>query len=167
MRLQELKLPHDIKGHLFLGSLPGLRYAENRSNFYHDEKRIMELGITTVVRLSPTKDVSIDSPPYSKHITEKTLKWKEIYHPVEDYSAPDDVVTYHELVNEILNKLRNGESILVHCGGGIGRTGTFGMALLYKLGYSYDDAFCIVDDTGSRPENEQQDLFLAEFKVKA
>jgi hypothetical protein len=38
------------------------------------------------------------------------------------------------------SKINAGERVFIHCGAGIGRTGMFGVAVLMKMGYSYDKA---------------------------
>jgi protein-tyrosine phosphatase len=160
MRIEELQLPQDIKGHLFLGSMPG----KNHVPFIEDETEILEKEITTVLRLSANDETEVKSSEYRYAIKSKNLKWKEIYYPVEDFSAPDNVKSYSELVETILKILKSGEKVLVHCGAGIGRTGTFSIALLYKLGFNTDNAYRIVAHAGSRPENEEQNGFLTKYK---
>ena len=162
MRIEELQLPQDIKGHLFLGSMPG----KNHVPFIEDEAEILKKGITTVLRLSANDETGVKSPDYHYAIKTKNLKWKEIYYPVEDFSAPKDVDSYIKLVETILKILKSGKTVLVHCGAGIGRTGTFSIALLYKLGFNTDNAYRIVAHAGSRPENEEQDGFLSEYKER-
>jgi protein-tyrosine phosphatase len=138
--------------------------GKNHVPFIEDQSEILKKGITTVLRLASNDETKVKSPEYHYAIKSKNLKWKEIYYPVEDFSAPKDVESFIQLVETILKVLKSGENVLVHCGAGIGRTGTFSIALLYKLGFDTDNASKMVAHAGSRPENEEQDGFLTKYK---
>jgi protein-tyrosine phosphatase len=45
---------------------------------------------------------------------------------------------------------------LIHCGAGIGRTGTLAAGVLIVLGMDEPDALKNVDDAGSHPERRSQ-----------
>jgi len=160
MTLHELKLPKGIAGYLYLGSLPG------RSEIFNeDEAGILNLSIQTVVRLTPDDETEEKSHEYLKAIRSNRLKWEEIYYPIKDYSIPTDITTYCNLVNTIVKKLILGKNILIHCGAGIGRSGTLGIAILFKLGLDSEDAFRRAALAGTRPENEDQASFLSRCKA--
>ncbi|HQB99707.1 MAG TPA: tyrosine-protein phosphatase, partial [Methanospirillum sp.] len=64
--------------------------------------------------------------------------------------------------------LKKGESILVHCRMGIGRTGLFGVVLLMAAGIPRIDAEDMIRNAGAGPQTRaQKDLLLwAEHALK-
>lgn len=52
--------------------------------------------------------------------------------------------------------LKSGRNILIHCAGGVGRTGTFSSCILLMLGLSLDEATFAIEAAGSGPETEAQ-----------
>ena len=65
-------------------------------------------------------------------------------------------MAFWELAAAIAEAVRYGEQVLVHCAGGIGRTGMFACAVLIRLGYTPDDAEAAVRKAGSGPETAEQ-----------
>jgi len=161
MRLNELIFPNMTKGRIYLGSMPG-----RKEELDSDEATISAKGITTVIRLTDNKETKSKSKDYYDCIKHDELKWAEIYYPVPDYSAPINMDSYIELIDLIIVKLIAGESIVIHCGAGIGRTATLAVALLLKLQFGLTDAKMIVSQAGSFPENVEQEAFLAKLKLK-
>ncbi|NOQ21573.1 MAG: hypothetical protein GQ565_02830 [Candidatus Aegiribacteria sp.] len=92
-----------------------------------------ELGITTVISLL---DETEQVPAYSDAAFQ-TGKLQHRYSiPVMDYSAPS-IGQFREFI--VLVRESSG-TVLVHCQGGSGRTGTFGAAWLISKGLSADAA---------------------------
>ena len=59
--------------------------------------------------------------------------------------------------------LRRGESVLLHCAAGIGRTGTAAACVLKALGLPAQHALQRVRDAGSNPQNAEQSGLVAWF----
>ena len=77
---------------------------------------------------------------------EKAVDWlrtnapdRALHHPIPDLTAPaaDEMAA---LIDELYARLRAGESLVINCGAGIGRTGTIATALLMRCGVSLEDA---------------------------
>ncbi len=88
------------------------------------------------------------------------------YHlPIVDEFIPDQTFSDRWLSAgvRIREQLRSGRNILIHCRGGLGRTGLVAAKLLIELGWGVEDAISTVRDV--RPgaiENQPQELYVRE-----
>jgi len=66
--------------------------------------------------------------------------------PIMDINVPreEQVEEYADLVGRIVGFLRDGRNTVVHCRGGIGRTGTVAASVLVGLGHDAEEAIRIV-----------------------
>jgi predicted protein tyrosine phosphatase len=57
--------------------------------------------------------------------------------PIRDVHAPrhDEMPQFCELIGQILEAARAGRTVVIHCRGGVGRTGTVAAACLVALGH--------------------------------
>jgi protein-tyrosine phosphatase len=152
--MRRVELPADVRGALFLHSMPG-RYE----TFDDARAAITGSGVKHVVCLTPEEEILHHSPDYAAAI-ETGLPWRHVSLPVPDFGVPDDAEAFRTSANAIANALRNGENVLVHCAAGIGRTGTFAVAVLCQLGVSLRDAQLRVRAAGSSSESDRQRRFL-------
>ena len=93
-------------------------------------------------------------------------KARAVHHPIPDFTAPplDQLVA---LVEDVYLRLVAGERVVVTCGGGIGRAGTIGVAVLMRSGRARRDAIEIVraHRPMAGPESGVQTTVLAEYEV--
>jgi len=71
-----------------------------------------------------------------------------------------------DLVAWIRERLRGGDNVVVHCRGGLGRTGTIAACVLVARGVEPDEAMRLV--RASRPgaiESEAQERFVRTFAI--
>ena len=67
-------------------------------------------------------------------IIDRGLEW--IHLPIKDMNGPDISFdnSWIKVIQNIVDRIRQGEHILVHCKGGLGRSGTIAALLLIELG---------------------------------
>ena len=148
---RSVELPEGVTGHLYLHSMPG-RYEA----FKELKERIAQRKIERVIRLASLEEVRLKSPDYALAIEASQLPWIEEAFPVPDYEAPGNLEAFWDLAKRIANRLRSGERALIHCGAGIGRTGTLAICVLIALRMRPEKAEAVVEKAASGPQVESQ-----------
>lgn len=87
-----------------------------------------------------------------------------LHHPVPDTRAPQDAAAFSEFTDEVMNRLLNGETVVAHCLGGLGRAGTLAACLLVQAGMTPQQGMEMV--RAARPgavETAAQERFVQQF----
>jgi protein-tyrosine phosphatase len=142
-----IELPSNISGKIYLHSMPGY-YEEYELAF----SELSEKDIQTVISLTSLDEIRRKAPDYAKAIEAESLPFTRISFPIRDFYVPDDRDAYLRLVKETADNIKGGESVLVHCAAGIGRTGMFAASVLLALGLKKKDALARVRAAESEPE---------------
>jgi protein-tyrosine phosphatase len=151
MALRPVALPPQVPGSLWLGSMPG-RF-ESWSAF---EAKARRAGLSLVVCLTPRSELAELSPSYHAAVVQGTMPFRWLNLAMPNFGVPDDPAAFRHDVHEIAAALRQGESILLHCAAGLGRTGSTAACVLKALGLDTGEAVRRVRDAGSNPQNAQQ-----------
>jgi protein tyrosine phosphatase (PTP) superfamily phosphohydrolase (DUF442 family) len=149
--LRAVELPSDIAGRLYLHSMPG-RYEPLEDCW----KAVTQAGCSMIVCLAPSDEIQKKSPAYAAAINSESTPVGMRNFPIPDYGPPEDIDAFAKSVTETAAALKQGTSILVHCGAGIGRTGTYAIAVLMALGLSISEARKRGSNAGSGPERREQ-----------
>lgn len=144
-------LPECIPGSLYLSEMPG-RFRPLAETV----GEIAALGVSEVISLAPMQEIAEKSPGYALAIGEGALGCRFECVPVPDFGIPADEAAYRDEARRAAGLIRRGETILVHCGAGIGRTGTFALCVLAALGMPGEEASEAVSAAGSGPETAEQ-----------
>jgi hypothetical protein len=158
---RELPLPEGVPGRLYLSSMPG-RYRP----FEQDLAEAERLGVRTVLCLNPRDEVRHKSPHYHAALNDGSHGWRVVEHPIEDFRAPVRGDGFLGLVAEVVSELKVGANVMLHCAGGIGRTGTVASCILIALGLPAPEALARVRAARAWPENQAQADFVRWFETE-
>jgi protein-tyrosine phosphatase len=116
-------------------------------------------GAATVVCLVERHELEDRYPAYVAWL-ERPGAGDAVWFPVHDLHAPD-LERVAPVVDELVERLHDGRTLVVHCGAGMGRAGTIAVCILSRLGVPLDEALDTVADArpGAGPEiGAQRDL---------
>jgi len=148
---RSIEIPDTVHGKVYLHSMPG-----RNEPFHLAVEEINEKGISKVVSLASDQEIEEKSPDFARAIKAGTFVTNRISFPIEDFGIPSDRNAFLELSNDLAAAVKNGEKILIHCGAGIGRTGTLATSVLMSLGIDSQTAIQLVRAAGSEPETKDQ-----------
>lgn len=155
---------------LYFDAMPGRKKAGRLHGDFEQWRREMtEHRIRTVVCLAPEEQIAAESPEYARWrqaARDAAGRYGEGYTlidvPVPDFQPPEPLTVprYRRAVQQVAQLIDGGEPVFIHCGAGIGRTGTFAVAVLMARGMDYETAYAEIDGVGSHPETPRQSEFL-------
>lgn len=95
-------------------------------------------------------------PAYHAALDQGTLpfRWQNL--PMPNFGLPDDPPAFRRDIARIAEGLRRGDSVMLHCAAGLGRTGTAAACVLKALGLDQAEALDRVRAAGSNPQNAKQ-----------
>ena len=134
-----------IQSRVFLSEMPG-----RRQEITKDMDAIHTEGIDHVLCLLSHGEVS--SREYFELINRGYLKANFHHCPLNSACPADQKPDLTAALEPLIENLRNGESVMIHCQFGEVRTGCAAAALLILLGLDFDEALSAVRCAGSDPE---------------
>ena len=100
-----------------------------------DLDAIAAWGASTIITLiEPHEIEALQVAALGQEATARGMAW--LHMPITDVSAPDHrfAAAWASHGNRLLDGVRQGERLLVHCKGGLGRAGTVAALMLNELG---------------------------------
>jgi protein-tyrosine phosphatase len=89
-----------------------------------------------------------------EHLRFEALGGCFVAYPIDDFSVPDDLKSFADLVARIHATLVMGRGVAVHCRGGIGRSGMVVSAVLIREGLSLERSLEVVSLARGHPVPE-------------
>jgi atypical dual specificity phosphatase len=158
MAFRSLALPDLVHGSLWLAPMPGR--LEPWDEFLQQARRA---GLTRIVCLTPIEEVRALSVPYHDALQQGGLPCAWMHLPMRNFGLGEDDQAFRDGIAALAQALGGGESILLHCAAGIGRTGTAAACVLKRLGLGRAQALQRVRDAGSNPETAVQSGLIDTF----
>jgi protein-tyrosine phosphatase len=140
-----------VKGSLYFHSMPG-RYEPLNASILEIENKKIDM----VVSLTSLDEIRKKAPEFANAIEKDSLQFERIEFPIVDFGVPKDTEAFLKLAKHLAKRLQSGENILIHCGAGIGRTGTLAASILVNMDISFHEALDMIKQVGSHPETEEQ-----------
>ena len=145
LRIDSLQIPH-VKGELGLTFCPGKKgkglYSGNWDrDLDKDLSEIEQWGAQALVSLIEDHEFDLlGVADFSERVARKNLQWFNL--PIVDVSTPDDRFesAWKEVGNRIRGILCRGGKVVLHCRGGLGRTGLLAARILVDFGLEPDQA---------------------------
>ncbi|MEA3413711.1 MAG: cyclin-dependent kinase inhibitor 3 family protein [Pseudomonadota bacterium] len=129
-----------------------------------DLRAILDWGASAAVTLMEAHELTtLGVPDFGERVDASGMRWLHL--PIRDVSIPDATfeAAWEEAGERLRSRLGNDESILVHCRGGLGRTGLIAARLLIELGE--DPTVALARVRTARPgavETREQEVYVLE-----
>lgn len=142
LRIAEVRF-HDTVGLLGLTTCPGKTDPSRgwQRDLAADLRLIQSWGASTVVTLIEDFEFELlEIPTLGEMVEEMGMRW--IHTPIRDGDRPDERFEglWESIGPELHRRVETGERILIHCRGGLGRTGLVAALLLIERGCPARDA---------------------------
>jgi len=130
-----------------------------------DLDAIRAWGATAVITLITYEELALlGVESLGEEVARRHMTWFHL--PIVDVSIPDTAFErrWGGVAGDLHGRLRQGQNVLVHCRGGLGRAGTIAARLLIELGWSPADAISRVRKV--RPgaiETREQEKYVAKI----
>jgi len=148
---RRVDLPARVPGRLLLHSMPGRFEAIER--VWH---QVRNEAVRAIVCLTEIYEIRLKSSKYAEALEAGTVPCSVLPFEIREGGAPEDRHAFWALANDVANRLQSGESVLIHCAGGVGRTAMLAISVLLALGEPINEAEIVVSLAGSTVETMPQ-----------
>jgi ADP-ribosylglycohydrolase/protein-tyrosine phosphatase len=164
IKIDEIQLCHGRLGLIFCPGKKGKSVFGKpwERDLQVDLEAVCQWGASTIITVMEESELAmLGVKELSSQGPSRGINW--VHLPVQDLKAPDQKAekVWSDVSPHLVTRLANGEKILIHCRGGLGRTGTIAAMLLMENGSSCSEAVKIV--RAARPgaiETLEQEAYL-------
>jgi protein-tyrosine phosphatase len=162
---RRVDLPGRVSGRLLLHSMPG--------RFETIEKvwqQIQSEAVGAIVCLTEEYEIRLKSARYAAALESGTVPCSVVPFEIREGGVPADREAFWALANDLADRLRSGEALLIHCAGGVGRTAMLAVSVLLALGETLNEAENAVSRAGSivetMPQIDMLSWCVAQVEIK-
>jgi protein-tyrosine phosphatase len=159
---RRVELPVPVPGRLLLHSMPGRFEAIDRV-----WQQVRSEAIGAIVCLTEAFEIRLKSAQYAEALAAGSVPCDVLPFEIREGGVPQDRDAFWGLANDVANRLQGGESVLIHCAGGVGRTAMLAVSVLLALGETVQQAEAIVSRAGSTVETMAQIEMLSWCAARA
>ncbi len=128
-------------------------------------------AVGAIVCLTEPYEIQLKSSQYAEALETGTVPCSVLPFEIREGGVPEDRDAFWALANDVTNRLRSGEAVLIHCAGGVGRTGMLAVSVLLALGEPMNEAEKAVSRAGSTvetlPQIEMLSWCASQVSIKA
>jgi protein-tyrosine phosphatase len=148
---RRVDLPARVPGKLLLHSMPGRFEAIERA-----WQQVKSEAVGAIVCLAERYEIRLKSLAYAEALEVGTVPCCVLPFEIPEGGVPQDRDRFWKLANDVAERLRSGEVMLIHCAGGLGRTAMLAISVLLALGEPIDEAESAISRAGSIVETMPQ-----------
>jgi protein-tyrosine phosphatase len=148
---RRVDLPARVPGRLLLHSMPGRFETIERV-----WQQLKSEAVGAIVCLNEEYEIRLKSSKYADALETGTVPCSVVPFEIREGGVPADRHAFWALANDLANRLRCGEALLIHCAGGVGRTAMLAVSVLLALGEPFNEAESAVSRAGSIVETMAQ-----------
>lgn len=153
---RRVDVPAGVAGKLLLHSMPG-RY-EAIETVWH---QMRNEAVGAIVCLAEKDEIQEKSSAYAQALEAGAVPCSVFHFEIPDRGAPEDWDAFWALAVGVAKRLESGETVLIHCAGGVGRTATLAICVLLALGEPAGEAQSAVSRAGSTVETAPQSKLIS------
>jgi protein-tyrosine phosphatase len=148
---RRVDLPAGIPGRLLLHSMPGRFEAIERA-----WQQVKSEAVGAIVCLVEQHEIRVKSSHYAEALESGTVPCSVLPFEICEGGVPENRDAFWALANDVAKRLQSGETVLIHCAGGVGRTAMLAISVLLALGEPMSEAESAVSRAGSLVETMPQ-----------
>lgn len=160
----------DYVGGLGITILPGRKDSgmglfRYKRDLIQDIRQLKQDGVNTLVSLVEGEEIKWAVKTRAVEFFNQIRKVgiNPVWYPIIDMHAPHPK-NIRPVIQQLVQQIRSGKKVVVHCRGGLGRAGTVVGAILIEMGYDPD--FSVDAVRGARPgaiQTQSQEKFLDKY----
>ena len=159
---RSVDLPARVPGRLLLHSMPG-RFETIEGVW----RQVRSDAVGAIVCLTEKFEIQLKSSRYAEALDAGTVPCTVLPFEIREGGVPENRDAFWGLANDVANRLKRGEAVLIHCAGGVGRTAMLAVSVLLALGTPVTEAESLVSRAGSTVETIAQIEMLSWCATRA